>query len=273
MYQKTEVLGMYSFEFEGKNVNKAIKKASEELNLAMDEINYKIVTRGSTGIFGLTSAKKAKILVQLPDGINEKDAVTEPKADDPGNENFEIERIKKETSFEYKDPGSGLLNSIDGDPLELGREVLQRIVDSVTVDAEIAVERKADRILLKVAGGNPALLIGKKGQTLEAIQSIVEKIINKHSNTEHRIRVQVDVEGYLENRKINLERLAIRLAEKSKRIRKPISLGQMRAYDRRIVHMALKDDPDVHTKSRGDANIKKLVIFPNKTKTRRQRSN
>ncbi len=66
-----------------------------------------------------------------------------------------------------------------------------------------------------------------------------------------KIRVQVDVEGYLENRKADLEKLAERLADKSKRIRKPISLGQMSAYDRRIVHLALKDDPDIRTKSRG----------------------
>jgi spoIIIJ-associated protein len=74
----------------------------------------------------------------------------------------------------------------------------------------------------------------------------------------------VDIEGYLETRKENLENMALRLAEKSKKIGKPISLGQMNAYDRRIVHIALKDFPEVITRSRGEGRLRKLVIFPQK---------
>jgi spoIIIJ-associated protein len=97
---------------------------------------------------------------------------------------------------------------------------------------------------------------------LDAIQSIVEKVINKHK--ENRTRVLVDIEGYLETRKKNLEKLAVRVAEKSSRIGKPMSLGEMNAYDRRIVHIALKDNPDVQTHSRGEGPLRKLVIFPKK---------
>jgi spoIIIJ-associated protein len=120
---------------------------------------------------------------------------------------------------------------------------------------------------MNVAGGNAGVLIGKKGQTLEAIQSLVDKIVNKHHNHNGKIRVQVDVEGYLATRELNLEKLALRLADKAKRIRKPISLGRMNGYDRRIVHMALKDDLEVETKSRGDGYLRKLVIFPKKNGT------
>ena len=152
------------------------------------------------------------------------------------------------------------------DPLDLARTVLQRIVDAISSDAKISANANPERIFLEVAGGNAGLLIGKKGQTLEAIQTLVEKIVNKHNNTSNgdRIRVQVDVAGYLETRKANLENLALRLADKSKRIGKPISLGQMSAYDRRIVHLALKNDPAVRTRSRGEGHVRKLVIFPQK---------
>jgi spoIIIJ-associated protein len=152
------------------------------------------------------------------------------------------------------------------DPLDLARTVLQRIVDSISSDAKISAEANSERVFLEVAGGNAGLLIGKKGQTLEAMQTLVEKIVNKHSNNSNgdRIRVQVDVAGYLETRKANLEKLALRLADKSKRICKPISLGQMSAYDRRIVHLALKNDPGVRTRSRGEGHVRKLVIFPKK---------
>jgi spoIIIJ-associated protein len=261
---------MSSFKFEGKNIEKAVKKASEELNLAVDEIDYEVISRGSTGIFGLAGVKKAKILVHLPE--KQKKVISDVEAAGLKPEILVDGRLSEETSPIDEDSDSRQLYSFDHSPLELGRQVLQRIVNSITTDAEIAVEENSDRIFLNVAGGNAALLIGKKGQTLEAIQSIVEKIINKHNNGNHKIRVQVDVEGYLETRRANLERLAARLAEKSKRIRKPISLGQMRAYDRRIVHMALKGDPDVRTKSRGEGNLRKLVIFPKKNSVYRSRS-
>jgi spoIIIJ-associated protein len=262
---------MSSVEFEGKNIDKAVEQASEALNLAVEEINYEVITRGSTGIFGLAGFKKAKILVHLPEKAQKDIADVEAEGLNPDSP--VEERPSKGASFEDQDSDNAQTDTSDQDLSELGREVLARIVNSITSDAEIAVERNTERILFNVAGGNAGILIGKKGQTLEAIQSIVEKIVNKQNNSNHKIRVQVDVEGYLETRKVNLERLAVRLADKSKRIRKPISLGQMSAYDRRIVHMALKSDPGVRTKSKGEGNMRKLVIFPKKKSMRRQHSN
>ena len=259
---------MSSFEYEGKNVDKAVEKACEQLNLTQDEIDYEVLSYGSTGIFGLAGAKKARILVNLPEKADGLEAETELPGEDPINcNNAEASNVSPEVSGSGWQAGSALPEK----PSERGRTVLQRIVDAITSDAEILVEEDSERMLLKVAGGNAAMLIGKKGQTLEAIQSIFDKVVNKQDN-HHRngkIRVQVDVEGYLETRKINLEKLALRLAEKSKRIRKPISLGQMSAYDRRIVHLALKDDPGVRTKSRGEGYMRKLVIFPQKNNLQR----
>ena len=261
---------MSSFEYEGKNIDKAVKKACRELNLNPDEINYEVLSHGSSGIFGLAGAKKAKILVNLP----------EEKKDAEDGADLTVPEIVNYSELPAPDAplpaGEGFvhhpLNEFPDTPLDLGRTVLQRIVDAITADAEISAKEDAGQIILNVAGGNAALLIGKKGQTLEAIQSLVEKIVNKHNNhtRSNKIRVRVDVEGYLEARKNNLEKLAMRLAQKSKRIRKPISLGQMSAYDRRIVHLVLKDDPDVRTKSRGEGYMRKLVIFPKKNNLPRQ---
>jgi spoIIIJ-associated protein len=259
---------MSSLEFEGKNIDKAVKKACEELNLTTDEISYDVLSRGSRGIFGLAGTKKAKIRVNLP--APPQETFSDVDAPDSGAEISVEERFAEERSFEVDTFEGRQMHTFEDSPSDLGREVLQRIVNSITSDAQISAEENSDRILLKVTGGNAGVLIGKKGQTLEAIQTIVEKVVNKHNSSNHKIRVQVDVEGYLETRKINLERLAARLADKSKRIRKPISLGQMSAYDRRIVHMALKDDPDVRTKSRGEGYMRKLVIFPKKNSMSRQ---
>ncbi|HHC24754.1 MAG TPA: KH domain-containing protein, partial [Desulfobacterales bacterium] len=152
------------------------------------------------------------------------------------------------------------IDALSESPSELGREALQRIVDFITTDAEISVRETPERIFFNVEGGNTAVLIGKRGQTLEAIQYLVEKIINKRSTK--RIRIQVDVEGYLDGRKAKLEGLAARLSEKAKRIGKPVTIGQLNAHDRRIVHIALKDDSNVRTQSMGDGFYRKLVIFP-----------
>ena len=263
---------MSSFEFEEKNVDKAVKKACKELNVTQDEISYDVLSYGSSGIFGLAGAKKARIRVT----ITEKTFVVETEIEArKENVNRKIESsgnrvLGEDHSFENRDPANEEPFTFPENPLDLGRTVLQHIVDFINPDAKGSAEESSERILLKVAGGNPAVLIGKKGQTLEAIQSLVEKIVNKHHANHDRIRVQVDVEGYLETRKANLEKLAVRLAEKSKRIRKPISLGQMSAYERRIVHMALKDDPDVQTKSRGEGYLRKLIIFPKKSSMHRQ---
>jgi spoIIIJ-associated protein len=260
---------MSSFDFEGKNLEKAVKMACKELNLSPDDLQYEVLSHGSSGIFGLAGAKKAKIRVSLP----EEQAVTDPGAEEgvqeaePAGVN---EIFSDEPTFDTEKDDIKQTHAFDENPIELAKSVLQRIINAITSDAEISVEENSERILLNVACDNAAILIGKKGQTLEAIQSIVEKVINKHNNNNNRIRIQVDVEGYLETRRTNLEKLAARLADKSKRIRKPISLGQMSAHDRRIIHMALKDDPGVRTKSRGEGYMRKIVIFPQKNNLQRQ---
>ena len=261
---------MSSLEFEGKNVDKAVRMACDELNLTKDEFQYKVLSRGSSGIFGLAGAKKARIKVYLP----EKSMESEPEADNvTPPEAVSEESTQSADSITAESLSGNMAHSDSGEnPLALSREVLRRIVDAITADATITAEEANGRIVLNVTGGNAGALIGKKGQTLEAIQSLVDKIVNKHHRNQDRIRVRVDVEGYLATRKLNLEKLAQRLADKSKKIRKPISLGQMNGYDRRIVHLALKDDPEVKTKSRGEGYMRKLVIFPQKNNAHRQAS-
>jgi spoIIIJ-associated protein len=154
-------------------------------------------------------------------------------------------------------------------PVDLGKDVLRHIIDCIAVDATISIEQDDEKILFSIQGGTPALLIGKHGQTLEAIQYLVEKTVNKHS--EKRIRIQVDVGGYLNDRQTSLQKLVERLAKKAKQTGKPVTIGQMNAYDRRIVHLTLKEDDQVRTKSIGNGYIKKLMIFPRKNSTKKEK--
>ncbi|MGD8283555.1 MAG: RNA-binding cell elongation regulator Jag/EloR [Desulfobacterales bacterium] len=255
-------------EFEGKNVDKAVEKACEELDIALDELSYDVLSYGSSGIFGLAGTKKARIRVIMPDASEESVIDSDQMHSEVGIS--DDSESNSEDAIDENYSADQQVYTFPDEPSDLGRTVLRRIVDSITTDAKISVDENSERILFNVVGGNAAILIGKKGQTLEAIQSLVEKIVNKHNNN-NKIRIQVDVEGYLETRKVNLEKLATRLADKSKRIRKPISLGQMSAHDRRIIHLALKDDPEVKTKSRGEGYMRKLVIFPKKHNSQRHK--
>lgn len=314
-------------EFEGKVVEKALQKASEALNIPKEKIKYNVVSYGSSGIFGLVGAKKAKICVTLPEksksktvhrpdkksttssspgsdqtadsnqnsppeaepSKSHKEPPSEPAfpsasalvreafdlppdSDEPPDEDSAVSESEEAADTKSEPPPEKTLRITPepetelSDPLELGKDALQRIIDFITTDAVIHVEQNGDRFLLNIQGGNPGVLIGKKGQTLEAIQYLVEKIVNRHSDK--RIRIQVDVEGYLENRRSNLRSLAKRLADKTKQSGKPSTLGQMNAHDRRIVHLTLKDNTEVRTQSIGEGFYRKLVIFPKKKKKR-----
>jgi len=252
-------------EFEGKNVEKAVDKACKELCIIKEELKYDVVSYGSTGIFGLVGTKKAKIIVTAPpehvqkheetnDSHNEQHTVSDQLQTEPTVDNIDNKRVCA-FSDEHK---------------ELCKTVIQKMIDLITTDAKISIEELPDKIVFNIKGGNSAVLIGKHGQTLEAIQYLVEKIVNKRS--EQRVRVQIDVEGYLENRRANLKSTALRLAEKSKRTGKPVTIGQMNTTDRRIVHLVLKNDDKVRTQSMGEGLYRKLVIFP-KNNYRKKKNN
>jgi spoIIIJ-associated protein len=251
--------------YEAKNLNKAIEKAAEALNISPDDLDYEVISHGSSGIFGLAGVKKAKIRVNIPEKPLDAASL--------------VDRLDQEISGgaepvsdnDAAQPGQAL-EALGNDPLDdpkaLGYHILKRIVDTISDDAHIKTEDRPDGLSFSVNGSDAALLIGKRGQTLEAIQSLVEKIVNKQNSHNGKIRVQVDVEGYLQTRQENLEKLAQRLARKSKRIGKPIALRQMSAYERRVIHLALKKDPGVRTKSKGEGYLRKLVIFPKKKASR-----
>ena len=154
--------------------------------------------------------------------------------------------------------------------MELGRQTLQKMVDLITSDAIVVAQSDEDRLLLRVEGGNSGVLIGRRGQTLEAMQFLTDKIINRYS--ESRVRLKVDIEGYMETRKDNLRALAHKMADKAQKTGKPATINQMTAQDRRIVHLALKDDARVRTQSMGDGYYRRLVIFPKKRAYKKRRN-
>ena len=113
---------------------------------------------------------------------------------------------------------------------------------------------------MNVVGETSGILIGKKGKTLDALQYIINKAVNKSSD--QKIKVLVDTENYRQRHKQSLVDLAQRLGEKVKRTGKPITISPMNPADRRIVHLALQNDRGLRTRSKGEGLLKKIVIFP-----------
>jgi len=151
---------------------------------------------------------------------------------------------------------------VSQEAIDLGVEAVQRMADLITEDAHVEAITEENTLTLQINGGNTGILIGRKGQTLDAMQFLTDKIINRQS--ESRVRVRVDIEGYMETRKANLKHLALKMAEKAKKTGRPATINQMSAQDRRIVHLALKEDAQVRTQSMGDGYYRRLVIFPKK---------
>ena len=249
----------HEFEFEGKNVDQALESASNALGMPVEKLEYDVVSYGSSGIFGLVGAKKAKIRI--------KNGHTATRPQHPRQQAKELVRDAFQLESEPEEEAAVEDQENLDKAIAIGEEALQRFIDFITSDAQITTEIKAQRILFKVEGGNSGMLIGKRGQTLEAIQYLVEKIVNKQN--EQRFRVLVDVEGYLKTRKTNLQNMAGRMAEKAQRTMKPVTIGQMNAYDRRTVHLHLKTNPAVRTQSVGEGYYRKLIIFPKKRQRKR----
>lgn len=269
---------------EGKNVEQALKLAAEKYKLPVGKIKYEVISYGSTGIFGLVGAKKAKIKIILPNEEKigkkefpkreEKAAEQKPLVVEASQTDAEVPVPGEPTghheeSTEETDASAVYVGTVDAEAaIDAGKIALQKILDMITTDATIGVEEKEETVIFNIIGGKSAVIIGKRGQTLEAIQYIIEKIVNRGS--EKRIRLQIDVQGYLKNRRSNLEEMATRLAEKALRIGKPVTVGEMNVHDRKIVHMALKDHKSVRTQSMGTGFYRKLVIFPKKNGTKKR---
>lgn len=226
---------MKEYEFVGKNTEEAIEEASKTLHLPIEELNIDIIEPGSAGIFGLVGGKKAKIKV----------TVDEPHVVD-----------SEEMASEEEIEGD------EDDGLDIARDALENILNCIPIETTVNATRKNGKIILDIMGDKSGLLIGKKGKTLDALQFIVNKIVNKA--LERRVNIVVDSENYRKRREESLTQLAMKMGEKAARIRKPVTTNPLNPHDRRIVHLALKDNERLDTRSRGEGLLKKVVIIPKK---------
>lgn len=210
------------YEFEGKTTEEALENASRELDLQPEELNVDILEPGSAGIFGLVGGKKAKIRVTLE------------KPEEAINENG----------------------------VQLAQGTLEKILELIPVETTVNAEQTDGKITLRIEGDTSGLLIGRRGKTLDALQYIVNKIVNKA--LDKKTYVVVDSENYRKRREESLTQLALKMGDKAKKIKKPVTTNLLNPHDRRIVHLTLQEDDSLDTKSRGEGLLKKVVIIPKK---------
>ncbi|MCX7981919.1 MAG: Jag N-terminal domain-containing protein [Syntrophales bacterium] len=229
-------------EFEGKTVDEAIRKACEHFDVPREKLSIDILSEGSGGFLGLGS-KKARIRASLLTLDLTADLFEHEKRDDSSSTEAVLAVESKEDSIALK-----------------AKELLEGLLLRMHVSAEVNVREEKDCIVLDVKGNGEGLLIGKRGQNLDAIQHIVNKALNKQG--ENKKKIVIDVESYRKRREEALVSLAHRLAQQVKKTKKKITVGNMNAHDRRIIHLTLQGDNSLTTKSRGEGEMRKIVIMP-----------
>lgn len=225
---------METYEFEGKTTEEAIQNAARELDLPVEELNIDVIEPGSAGIFGLVGGRKAKIKVTLK----------------PPSEAEEEE--EQESGQRREEPQ-------DSDA-DFAKRTLEEILALIPVEATVAANRGEGRITLRVEGDRSGLLIGRKGKTLDALQFLVNKIVGKA--LDKKIDIVIDSENYRRRREDSLTQMALKMGDKAKRIKKPVTTDPMNPHDRRLIHLALQDDEHLETRSRGEGLLKRVVIIP-----------
>jgi len=223
---------MKSVETEGKTIEDAIRKACEDLGVSRDYVYIEVLANPSSGFLGL-GAKNARVRATS----KEKPRPLTPE------------------------PVPSPLSS--GDPAaEIARKTLLDLLRLLDVQAAVDLEEDSERIHLNIKGDGSGLLIGRKGQTLDALEYLVNKMV--HKGAEDKKRIVVDTENYRSRREESLVNLAQRLAEKAKRLGRPVTISPMSAHDRRVIHLALQDDKSLRTWSTGTGLYRKIIISPEK---------
>jgi spoIIIJ-associated protein len=237
---------MRSIESEGDTIDEAIENALSTLNARREQVEVEILCDATRTLFGLRG-KRARVRASMR-------APLSPSLDGGSTSNVPRE-TERETAPSRTPPGAPETAPSFG---ARSREVLEGILLHLGASCRIQVQLGAQpgEVMLAVSGEDSGLLIGRRGQTLDAIEYLLNRIVGRGS------RVLIDVERYRERRREYLDTLARRLASKVKETGRVITLNPLSPGDRRIVHLALQDDTEITTRSQGDGHYRKMLILP-----------
>ena len=268
-----------SIRVSAKTVDDAITEALIQLGVTSDRLEYEVIEKGSAGFLGIgmkqaviearrkPEPKEEKIdepVVEEPvkaepkkvETVQPQKAAAEKKADEPQKAAFE-KAVEKEVKEEVKKETK--LVEVQPQTIEAVEDFLKNTMKAMDMEVELKTEIDQDGALcVDMSGEHMGILIGKRGQTLDSLQYLANRVANKHQ--EGYVRVKLDTENYRARREETLRHLAKNIAHKVKRNRRPVALEPMNPYERRIIHSALQSDPYVMTHSEGEEPFRKVVI-------------
>lgn len=242
-------------EFTGRTVDEAIEEGLKQLSLTREEADIRVLEEGKKKLFG---SVKARVEIASKNSLNAfEEGSDEEEAPLPSDESENEENASESVTEIHRDSQG----RTDG---ERAVEFLEGLFDILRITATTELVRENEKIEINVTAADTIAVIGRGGAMLDAIQTIAGAVANT-GRSDYR-RVVVDCENYRENREETLKNLALRLADKSVRFEKKLKLEPMNPYERRIIHAALSDHPNVRTESEGKEPHRYIVIIPNNLK-------
>ncbi|WP_286152005.1 RNA-binding cell elongation regulator Jag/EloR [Sporofaciens musculi] len=278
-----------------RTLDDAITEALVQLGVTSDQLDYQVIEKGSAGFLGIgmkqavikarrkEEVKKEEPEIEIPKAdvsmakeTEKKEAKKEvpkkehEKKDSPKREHGKKESPKKEPKKKAPVKEQHLTKAPEKKEVELAKveactiEACEKFVSDVLkamdmTDVKVtSVVDEEGALSIDMEGSNMGILIGKRGQTLDSLQYLTNRVANKMQ--EGYVRVKLDTEDYRRRRKETLENLAKNIASKVKRSRRTVSLEPMNPYERRIIHSALQADPAVSTHSEGEEPYRRVVV-------------
>lgn len=264
-------------EVSGPTVEEAISSGLRKLNLARDQVNIEVLDEGRRAILGIGGRDA---LVRLtPAEEPEPQPQPEPKMPEPmivktetATSSIEVDEEDGDDADYWDSDEEEEDQDIDDEAQSLEAEtalsIITDLLDLMHVDADVSLNSTEPDDLtgkslpvVDINGDDLGVLIGPRGETLDALQYISRLMVGH--KTRQRANFVIDIEGYRQRREQALSRLAERMADKAVKRGSPVTLEAMPAYERRIIHMALRDSKDVRTESTGEGNRRRVRIYPN----------
>ena len=262
----------YDKEFYASSVDEAVAKAAGELGVGADEVAFKVLDQGNTGFLGI-GARDARIVVQVQDaqlhGAQEEGPVplTGPTAGagvDTGGATPPVESAETLTSVDASELGDGPLADKEitspEELLDAVRDMVLAVLTAMDFEAGVDVYDAGRFIAVDVTPDNTALFIGQKGETIDALQYLVNLAIYKERTFVKR--VVLDAEGYRQRRVEALQGMAHRTARRAVREQRAVELPPMSSSERRVVHLFLQENPRVTTQSEGSGGNRRVKVLP-----------
>lgn len=239
----------------GKDVETATALALDELKCSKDEVKITVLEEPSRGFLGIGS-KLAKVRVEKIE-VSEDDKTEEIEVTEEVKETVTEETVENETSevTSKKLIRPDNMKEIEEHP---ALSFLKETTEKMGLELSFKAYADDNNVFIDIAGKDAGTIIGKRGQTLDAIQYLTSLAVNKKS--EDYVRVVLDAENYRSKREKTLERLAHRLADKVVRTKRSVKLEPMNPYERMVIHAALVNSPKVKTRSEGEEPYRRVVI-------------